>query len=169
MKQGSSIWQPREPPLIVVDDLFVLDRWRPTDGAALRQFDLDPDTARFFGYTVEQAEAMPDSQYDGDERARGSLRALSEGRRLNLAIRRGSNGETVGWVELRRAGEEAEVSYNVAAEMRGLGIAPRALSVLLTWAAEQIGLRHAHLVCDVHNVASRRSLISALHPGRPRR
>jgi hypothetical protein len=42
----------------------VLDRWRPSDGAALRRFDLDPDTARFFGYTVKQAQAMPDSHSD---------------------------------------------------------------------------------------------------------
>jgi hypothetical protein len=50
-------WRPREPPLIVVDPAFVLDRWRPGDGAALRRMDLDPDTAQFFGYTVEQARA----------------------------------------------------------------------------------------------------------------
>jgi hypothetical protein len=68
-------WQPREPPLIVVDDDFVLDRWRPADGPALRRFDLDPDTARFFGYSVEQAVAMPASHYDGDARARGSLQS----------------------------------------------------------------------------------------------
>jgi hypothetical protein len=53
-----------KPPLIVVDPSFVLDRWRPNDGAALRRFDLDPDTARFFGYTVKQAQAMPDSHSD---------------------------------------------------------------------------------------------------------
>lgn len=149
-------WQPREPPLIVVDDDFVLDRWRPADGPALRQFDLDPDTARFFGYSVEQAAAMPASHYDGDMRARANLRAWREGRELNLAIRRRPGGEAVGWVELRRAGGEAEVSYNVAAELRGQGIAPRALSAFLVWAASQIGLRRAHLACHVDNAASRR-------------
>jgi RimJ/RimL family protein N-acetyltransferase len=149
-------WQPREPPLIVVDDSFMLDRWRPADGPALRRFDLDPDTARFFGYSVEQAAAMPDGHYDGDERARGNLRAWREGRQHNLAIRRSSDGEAVGWVELQRAGEQAEVSYNVTAELRGQGIAPRALSALLVWAASQIGLRRAHLACHVDNVASRR-------------
>jgi RimJ/RimL family protein N-acetyltransferase len=149
-------WQPREPPLIVVDDSFVLDRWRPADGPALRRFDLDPDTERFFGYSVEEAAAMPDSHYDGDERARGSLRAWREGQLLNMAIRRSSDGEAVGWVELRPAGEQAEVSYNVTAELRGQGIAPRALSAFLGWAASQIGLRRAHLACRVDNVASRR-------------
>jgi RimJ/RimL family protein N-acetyltransferase len=149
-------WQPREPPLIVVDGSFVLDRWRPADGSALRRFDLDPDTARFFGYSVEQAAAMPDSHYDGDMRAQGSLQAWREGKELNVAIRRSSDGEAVGWVELQRGGEQAQVSYNVTAELRGQGIAPRALSALLLWAASQIGLRRARLACHVDNVASRR-------------
>lgn len=156
MSQRRCIWQPREPPLIVVDDSFVLDRWRPTDGPALRRFDLDSETARFFGYPVKEAAAMPDSHYDGNMQARGNLRAWREGRQLNLAIRRSSDGEAVGWVELRRAGEQAEVSYNVTAELRGQGIAPRALSAFLVWAASQIGLRRAHLACHVDNVASRR-------------
>jgi RimJ/RimL family protein N-acetyltransferase len=150
------MWQPREPPLIVVDASFILDRWRPADGPALRRFDLDPDTARFFGYSVEQAAAMPDSHYDGDTRARGNLQAWREGRQLNLAIRRSPDGEAVGWVELQQSGEQADVSYNVTAELRGQGIAPRALSALLAWAASQIGLRRARLACHVDNVASRR-------------
>ncbi len=140
-------WRPREPPLIAVDPAFVLDRWRPGDGAALRRFDLDPDTARFFGYTVEQARAMPDSHYDGDERARGSLRAWQEGRKLNLAIWRRSDGPH---------GDHADVSYNVTAELRGQGIASRALQAFLAWAAQQIGLRRAHLACHIDNLASRR-------------
>jgi hypothetical protein len=87
-------WQPREPPLIVVDDDFVLDRWRPADGPALRRFDLDPDTARFFGYSVEQAVAMPASHYDGDARARGSLQSSTgplglSGRQRGLPAGRG--------------------------------------------------------------------------------
>jgi RimJ/RimL family protein N-acetyltransferase len=117
-------WRPLKPPLIVVDPSFVLDRWRPNDGVALRRFDLDPETARFFGYTVEQAKAMPDSHYDGDMRARGNLRAWRAGKQLNLAIRRRADGEAVGWVELQPVGNHAEVSYNVSADLRGQGIAP---------------------------------------------
>ena len=150
------VWLSREPPLIPVDPFFVLDRWRSEDSAALRRFDLDPETARFFGYTVEQAQAMPDSHYDGDERARGSLRAWREGKQLNLAIRRRADGQAVGWVELRPAGPSGEVSYNVAADLRGHGLAPRALDALLAWASSEIALRHAHLACHVDNQASRR-------------
>jgi RimJ/RimL family protein N-acetyltransferase len=150
------VWRPLKPPLIVVDPSFVLDRWRPNDGAALRRFDLDPETARFFGYTVEQAKAMPDSHYDGDMRARENLRAWRAGKQLNLAIRRRADGEAVGWVELQPVGNHAEVSYNVTADLRGQGIAPRALNAFLTWAAEHIDLRRAHLASHVDNLASRR-------------
>jgi RimJ/RimL family protein N-acetyltransferase len=97
---------------------------------------------------------MPGSHYDGDERARGSLRAWHEGRELNLAIRRRSDGQAAGWVELRLAGDEAEVSYSVTAELRGQGIAPRALQAFLTWAVQQVGLRRAHLACRIGNLAS---------------
>jgi hypothetical protein len=101
-------WQPREPPLIVVDGSVVPGRWRPSGGPALRRLDLDPDTARFFGYPAGQAAAMPGSHYDGGTRARGSLRAWrARGRQLNLAIRRSPDGEAVGWAELRRTAQQA--------------------------------------------------------------
>ena len=151
-------WQPHEPPLIVVGGSLVLDRWRTADGPALRRFDLDPDTARFFGYSVDQAAAMPDSHYDGDMRAQGNLRAWREGRELNrwrsgeVTDRRG--GRLGRAPAVRRS--RPRVSYNVTAELRGQGIAPRALSALLAWAATQIGLRRAHLSCHVDNAASQR-------------
>jgi hypothetical protein len=73
-------WQPREPPLVAVSESLVLDRWRPSDGPALRRLDLDPGTAPFSGYSVEQAAALPDSHYDGGTRAQANLRAWREGR-----------------------------------------------------------------------------------------
>jgi RimJ/RimL family protein N-acetyltransferase len=149
-------WQPIDPPTIAVDDSYVLDHWRATDSDALRQFDLDPQTARFFGYTVEQARAKPDSDYDGHELERGSLQAWQEGKRLNLAIRRRSSGEAVGWVEIQPSRDPANVSYMVTAGLRGQGIAPRSLQALLTWAASRVGLQRARLVCHVENQASRR-------------
>ena len=52
-------------------------------------------TTPLFGYSVEQAAALPDSHYDGGTRARGNLRAWHEGSELNLAIRRTSDSEAV--------------------------------------------------------------------------
>jgi RimJ/RimL family protein N-acetyltransferase len=51
-----------------------------------------------------------------------------------------------------------QAAHNEAgpAELRGQGIASRALQAFLTWAADQIGLRRAHLTCHIDNLASRR-------------
>ena len=74
-----------------------------------------------------------------------------------MAIRRRSDGQAAGWVELRPHGDHTDVSYNVTAELRGQGIASRALQAFLTWAAQQIGFRRAHLACHIDNLASRRA------------
>jgi hypothetical protein len=81
---------------------------------------LDPDTARFFGWTMEQARAQPDSHYEAG--IRRFAREWSQGTRFSLTTRRCSDGEPVGSVELRprpKGYGEADVSYMVAAELRG--------------------------------------------------
>lgn len=148
-------WLPREPPTIEVDELLMLDRSRPEDAATARRLDLDPDTARFFGWTVEQVLSSPADHYDGDRRARENLSEWREGRRLSLAIRWRSGGELVGFVELRPDGDEASVSYVVDPVLRRQGIASRALDAFLAWATREIGLRRALLTCHVDNAASR--------------
>jgi hypothetical protein len=50
-----------EIPFIVLNELYVLDRPRLEDARADRRFALDPDAAKYFGWTVEQARAQPDS------------------------------------------------------------------------------------------------------------
>jgi RimJ/RimL family protein N-acetyltransferase len=123
-----------EAPLVVLNELFVLDRPRHEDAAAARHMALDPDTARFFGWTIEQARAQPDSHYE--EGIRRFAREWSDGTRFSLTIRRRSDREPVGSVELRPRPEghcEADVSYLVAAELRGQGLAPMALEALLAW------------------------------------
>ena len=44
----------------------------------------------------------------------------------------GRDGEAVGWVGLRLAGNEAKVSYNITAELCGKDVASRALQAFLT-------------------------------------
>ena len=144
------------PPLISIDESFVLDRWREKDSDALRRFDLDAESARFFGWTVRDALTLPASHYDGPSRERANLEEWQQGERLNLAIRRRGDAEAVGWVELRPSGETAEVSYMVCAEMRGQQLAPRALDAYLAWATETLGVRTAVLICHPENRASRR-------------
>ena len=50
-----------ESPVIVLDEFFCLDQWRAEDTAAHRRFALDPEAARFFGWTVQQAASAPDA------------------------------------------------------------------------------------------------------------
>jgi RimJ/RimL family protein N-acetyltransferase len=143
-----------EPPFIPLDDVFALDRHRPEDATAHRSFSLDPDAARFFDWTVEEAASAPPSHYD--EVIRRFAREWHDGTRLSLVIPRRSDGEAVGTVELRPAADEADVSFLVTAELRGRGLAPRALDALLAWGSRELGLQYANLNCHVDNAASRR-------------
>jgi RimJ/RimL family protein N-acetyltransferase len=143
-----------EPPFIPLDECFALDSHRPQDAAAHRRFAVDPDAAKYFGWTVEQAESAPDSHYDGV--IRRFEREWRDGTRFSLVIRRRLDDEAVGTVELRPNGDEADVSYMVSPELRGQGLAPRALKALLAWGSGELGLRYANLGCHVDNTASRR-------------
>jgi RimJ/RimL family protein N-acetyltransferase len=140
-----------------LNEFFVLDRPRPEDATASRRFATDPDAARFFGWTVEQARAQPDSHFE--EVIRRFTREWNDGTRFALTIRRRSDGEPVGSAELRPRSEssgEADVSYMVAAELRGQGLASMALEALLVWGTRELGLWRAHLACHVENTPSQR-------------
>jgi RimJ/RimL family protein N-acetyltransferase len=143
-----------EPPVIDLDDTFVLDAWRTEDAAAHRRLGTDPDAARWFGWTVEQARAAPDSHYL-DVIARFQL-GWRDGSCFSLAIRRRDDGQAVGAVEVRPLPEGANVSYLVDRELRGQGLAPGAVDAILTWAAAELALPRATVRCHVDNVASRR-------------
>jgi hypothetical protein len=100
-----------EIPSIVLNELFILDRPRLGDASPDRRFALDPEAAKYFGWTVEQARAQPDSHYE--EGIRRFAREWSDGTRFSLTIRRRSDEEPVGSVELRpraESGGEADVS-----------------------------------------------------------
>jgi RimJ/RimL family protein N-acetyltransferase len=83
-----------EIPILVLNELFVLDRPRLEDAKAARRFALDPDAARYFGWTIEQARAQPDSHYE--DGIRQFAREWNDGTRFELTIRRRSDGEPVG-------------------------------------------------------------------------
>lgn len=140
--------------MIPLDDAFVLDGWTAEDAAAHRTFAEDADAARFLGWTVEEARAQPDSHYLGV--VQQFQNDWSAGSRLSLAIRATATGEAVGAVELRPEGDAAEVSYLLAPQLRGQGLAPRALDAFLGWASRELSLRRALLDCHVENVASQR-------------
>ena len=141
------------PPTIRLDREFVLEGWRAEDAASHRTFAEDAAAARFFGWTVEEAQAQPDAHY------LSLIRRFQDdwvsGSRLSLEIRRVTTGEAVGAVELRPVDDVMEVSYLVAPAFRGQGLAPRALSALLEWATRELSVSRALVNCDVEYVASR--------------
>ncbi len=142
------------PPTLELGNGLVLDGWTADDAAAHRRFAVDPDAARFFGWTVEEAEAASEEHYR--EVMRRFQREWREGTRLSLAIRDRVRGEAVGAVELQPHGDTAQVSYLVDAARRGLGVAPLAVDAFLDWARTELSLRRVELTCHVENAASRR-------------
>lgn len=132
----------------------MLEPWTLDDAAAHRRFSVDPDSARFFGWTVEEAEAAPDEHYR--DAVRRFEREWREGTRLSLAIRERAGGDAVGAVELRPRGDEAEVSYLVEPAQRGRGLATLGVEAFLAWARAELGVRRAVLTCHAGNVASQR-------------
>jgi len=142
-----------EPPTLELANGFVLDGWTDADAAAHRRFSVDPDAARFLGWTVGEAKAAPGEHYD--EVVSRFQREWREGTRLSLAIRR-TGGEAVGAVELRPRGDEAKVSYLVDAAHRRRGLATLGVEAFLAWARAELGVRRAVLACHVDNRASQR-------------
>jgi RimJ/RimL family protein N-acetyltransferase len=59
-------------------------------------------------------------------------------------------------LQIRPPAREATVSYLVMPDLRGQGIAPRALEAALGWVAREHGLRTATVQCHVDNIPSRR-------------
>jgi len=60
----------------------------------------------------------------------------------------------IGFVVLRLDSQEAEAGYIVAPEVRGRGIANRALTLLTRWGFETVGLERIELRVDLENPAS---------------
>jgi len=144
----------KAPPTILLDGEFVLEPWKPEDAASHRALAEDAAAARFFGWTVEEARAQPDSHYL--DVVRQFHEGWVAGTRFSLAIRQRATGEAVGAVEARPVGDSVEVSYVVAAAFRGQGLAPRAVDGLLGWVTRELGATKAVLVCDLSNIASQR-------------
>jgi RimJ/RimL family protein N-acetyltransferase len=143
-----------EPPTIQIDSQFILDGWKLEDASAHREFAEDAAAARFLGWTVEDARALPDSHYVGVvERFQAEW---NDGSRLSLAIRDTANGRAVGAVELRPRAGAMDVSYVVAPAFRRRGLASRAVTAVLSWAERELNVGVVLLNCHPDNLASQR-------------
>ena len=78
-------------------------------------------------------------------------------------------GERLGNIALRHDGRAGEVSYWVAAEARGRGVAARTLALFSSWSFQAVGLEELWLRIHQDNVASQRAAVRAGYrrdPGR---
>ena len=151
-----------EPTVVALDESFYLEGPpRPEDASVHRRFALDPDAARYLGWTIEQAESRPDSYFD--EVIQRFVSEWQAGRVFNFSIRRREDDQAVGAVELRPTGKEANISYLIASALRGQGVATRAVEAVIAWASRALALDRVSLVCHVENIASR----VAAHVSRP--
>jgi [ribosomal protein S5]-alanine N-acetyltransferase len=70
-------------------------------------------------------------------------------------------GARLGNIALRHDGRTGEVSYWVAAEARGHGVAARALELFSSWSFQAMGLEELWLCAHQDNVASQRTALRA--------
>jgi len=71
-------------------------------------------------------------------------------------------GARLGNIAVRHDGQSGEVSYWIAAEARGRGVATRALAMFSTWSFQAVGLHELWLQVHRDNIASQQV---ALHAG----
>jgi RimJ/RimL family protein N-acetyltransferase len=132
------------PPLS--DELVALRAWHDDDAdwyaAAVR----DPQIQRF----TSEPEDLTAGQ------VRVAIAALPERpEQVGFVICDAATGQRLGNIALQRTGAVGEVSYWVAAEARGRGVATATLRLLSTWALAALGLRELRLWCHADNWGSR--------------
>ena len=140
-----------DPPLRSAT--LALRAWRTTDVAAVIAASADPAIARF---------AAPIGPHDGEADARAWLAgrepARIAGLRLDLAIVGARSGQVIGSIALSHAAQHrrATVSFWVAPQARGRGVATEAVRLGAAWAFERLGLQRLELYVEPENVASLR-------------
>jgi RimJ/RimL family protein N-acetyltransferase len=139
-----------DPPL--TDDALTLRPWSPDDLPGLMAAAADPIVHRY-RYSLPGDVAG----------ARAWLAAVESdrlsGERLELAVTAAEADAAVGSISLwgfHRRNHAAMVSYWLAPDGRGRGLATRALGLLAGWAFDVLGQQRLALQVEVQNVASRR-------------
>ncbi|MGH6654957.1 MAG: GNAT family N-acetyltransferase [Actinocrinis sp.] len=76
-------------------------------------------------------------------------------------IRDAATNERLGNIALHHDRSSGEVSYWVAAEARGRGVASRALTLFSQWSLDALGLREVWLCAHEDNIPSQRAALNA--------
>jgi RimJ/RimL family protein N-acetyltransferase len=135
----------------LTDGVVTLRPWRLDDVPALVEACNDETLHRWLPMIP-----FPYTEADGNEFISHQPERNAEGAG-NVGIFDPQTGELLGACGFR--GDEAkraELGYCVASAQRGRGVAPRALTLLARWVAENTGAGRLQLHADVENIASQR-------------
>jgi RimJ/RimL family protein N-acetyltransferase len=149
----------RPQPVLHVDDRFELRPWTAADIPALVAAYADPDIQHWNLSVFDETEAANlvvkwNDQWKHETGA-------------HWAIARTSDDFAIGRVGLRvidLAGGEAEISYWVAPQARGVGAASLATTTISEWLLGDLGLHRLELGHSVHNPASCHVAMNAGYP-----
>lgn len=134
----------------LTDGVITLRRFREQDVPRIAAACADPETSRF---TTQ----LPSPYTEDDARAYVSYAAdcwQGDGQRP-FAIADAKTDMLLGAIEVR-LGEIGSIGYWVEPEMRGQGVATRALVLLSRWAVTEAGVERLELTTHPENVASQR-------------
>lgn len=139
----------------LTDGVIVLRELVPADEEALYRACQDEELRRFTASVPD-----PYERHHAAEYVALAAREREARTGFHFAVARADTpSPLVGTVAIADVVEElgtASCGYWIAAELRGLGLATRALRLAIDFAEEELGLLHLRLWADARNVASQR-------------
>lgn len=142
---------PPNPEL--ADGVVRLREWSAGDAESVRAAVQDPEIPRFMGIPSNHT-------LEGVQRWLASVPAdFESGMGANLAILSADTGELLGSVGVTRSCDDpeiGEVGYWVAAGARGMGVATRAVDLIVRWAFEAMGIARIEITTHEDNLPSLR-------------
>jgi len=134
------------------DGVVRLREWAGEDSEWYAESVRDPLIQRFTteSPTLEAAQVLA---------AIVSLRVTSDSE--GFVVCDSASGRRLGNIAMRHDGQAGEVSYWLAAEARGRGVAARALALFCSWAYRTVGLGSIWLCVHRENIASQKVALRA--------
>lgn len=133
------------------DGVVTLRRWRSADAADVTRACQDAETARWLPvpvpYTLQAGQAYVDGIVPS---------GWADGTAAHVAVVDARDGSLLGAVGLTLRQGIGEIGYWTAPEVRGRGIAGRAVLLHSRWGFETLGLPRVELLADVQNRPSQR-------------
>ncbi len=142
------------------DGVVRLREWADDDAAWYAESVRDPLIQRF---TTESA------ALDAGQVLAAIVKLRASNMDAGFVVCDAVTGARLGNIALHHDGHSGEISYWVAAEGRGRGVAARALALFSAWSFHTIGLHELWLLVHQDNIASRRVALHAGYRRDPRR